>query len=443
MTNYGFVFSAKSMFLACLTGFFTLLLSINVLPAQQAGVQLLELKVQNESLGTILDQLFEKHKIKVAFNASDPVFDEMLTMDLKATPEQLLETLLKDRGYHFRKIGDQYIVYKQDQADDQTENEAEITPSEQPNNAGQALGDTIFIRENLVRTDTIVRFDTIVKQDTLVIYDTITIYREPPAETKRAKIKPLRSDIFNQDARRQQGQAFEVYYGRAVTFQQFVLLDESEAVLKNHWNNAVKTSFRSHTLGFKWHFNAQKWHFSSGLALTGFAEKFSYSRRVSTGGFFDVDTLDTYYTISGADTSWFHVKDSSWIPLDERNYDYSTLNRMGYLEWQTEAAYRMLSFPGVGVYLRAGFGISALIYQSGTGIGVKPDYEAIPLKELEMETFKFSWMLGVNARMRLSDAFDLVPELYYRSYSGNLYKNYPIERKQGLVGINLGLIYYF
>lgn len=439
MTKSGGLLSLKSLILACLPVSLCLLICVNALSAQQVNSQLLKLKVERQSLGETLDQLFVNHQIKVAFNASDPAFDQVVSFDVKASsPEQLLESLLNQRGYRFKKIGDQYIVFKYGEPEPR-----EIEPrTDVAGNLPKAVTDTVFINKNVLRLDTIVRLDTIFRVDTVVVRDTITVFKDA-AEHRKTKKKGVRSDIFNQDARKQQGHATEVFYGRALTIVQFDVAQQSNSILKDHWENAVSPGFRAQTLGFKYHFNAKKWTFTSGIALTGFAEKFDYKRKISSGGFFDIDTLDTYYSISNMDTTWFHVTDSSWIPLDEQNFEYSGTNKMGYLEWDIAAAYEILNFPGVRIFAKAGAGLSALIYKSGTAISATPDYEAVSMKDFEMETLKFSWMLGLNARMRLTDAFDLVPEIYYRSYSGNRYKNYPVELKQSMIGVNLGLIYYF
>ncbi len=431
--------SLESFFSAFLTGSLCLLICVNALSAQQVNSQLLKVQVEQQSLGETLDQLFVNHQIKVAFNASDPAFDQVVSFNLKAnSPEQLLESLLSQRGYRFKKIGDQYIVFKYGEP----EPREIIQPTEEAENLPKTFTDTIFIHNNVLRLDTIVRLDTIFQVDTLVIRDTVTVYKEP-VEHRKTRRKSLRSDIFNQSARKQEGHAVEVFYGRALTNVQFDVEQQSNVNLKDYWENAISPGFRTQTLGFKYHFNAKKWSFTSGIALTGFAEKFDYKRKVSTGGFFDIDTLDTYYSIANVDTTWFHVTDSSWVPLDERTFDYSGTNKMGYLEWDISAAYEIMSFSGVRLFAKAGAGMSVLVYKSGTAISATPDYDAISMKDFEMETLKFSWMLGINARMRLSDAFDLVPEMYFRKFGGDMYKNYPVQRKQSMFGVNLGLIYYF
>lgn len=439
MTKSWGLLSLKSIFSAYLSVSLCLLICANALSAQQVNNQLLKLQVKEQSLGEILDQLFVNHQIKVAFNASDPAFDQVVSYDLKAnSPEQLLESLLNQRGYRFKKIGDQYIVFKHGEP----EPREIISQTDVTESLPKTVNDTIFINKNVLRLDTIVRTDTLIRIDTVIIRDTITVFKEP-VEHKKTRRKGVRSDIFNQSARKQQGHAVEMFYGRALTIVQFEVEQQSNSILKDYWQEAVNPGFRAQTLGLKYHFNAKKWSFTSGIALTGFAEKFDYKRKISVGGFFDIDTLDTYYSIANMDTTWFHVTDSSWIPLDERTFDYSGTNKMGYLNWDFAVAYEIMSFSGVRLFAKAGAGMSVLVYKSGTAISATPDYDAISMKDFEMETLKFSWMLGLNARMRLSDAFDLVPEIYFRKFGGDVYKNYPVQRKQSMFGVNLGLIYYF
>ncbi|MBZ0242996.1 MAG: hypothetical protein K8F24_07270, partial [Bacteroidales bacterium] len=164
MTKSRGALSLKSLISVCLSVSLCLLICVNALSAQQVNSQLLQLKVEQQSLGEILDQLFVNHQIKVAFNASDPAFDQVVSFDLKASSaEQLLESLLNQRGYRFKKIGDQFIVFKSGDPEPR-----EIKPqTDIAENLPKTVNDTIFINKNVLRLDTIVRMDTIFRVDTV------------------------------------------------------------------------------------------------------------------------------------------------------------------------------------------------------------------------------------------------------------------------------------
>ena len=421
----------------CFLWFLYLFFPINTLKAQAKTDSLVTYQITQKPFGEVLEELYDNYGIRVAFNASDPVFSKKIDFAADAISiTDLLDRLLGSEGYTYRKIGDQYNVYRLQQPDE-TE-----TPIEEKLYEPIAVLDTVFIQKPVLKTDTLILRDTIRQTDTLVIRDTIRIFTEKPNDGRRAKIKDIRADIFNQDARRNNGQGLEVFYGRAYLWSDFKSSNAESDQLASLWNDALKPSFRSQNIGIRWYKNSNKWFFAAGLTYYDFAQSFKHDRIVSTGGFYELDTLDSYYSISGNDTSWVHVLDSVYVPLESSKSSYETINRLGMLQLGVDIGYRIAQIPGVGFYGKTGVGVSTFLYKKGYGFSRENDYEVIDLKELGFSPIIFDFRLGVLAKMRISDELDLVPELNWRLQLNNMFDDYPIQAKPTSIGINIGLIYY-
>lgn len=391
-------------------------------------------------LSQALDYLYDHYKFNIAFSKPDEARD--LIISYKATDksiEQVLNELMNNTGFSFTKIGGQYVIYR----------EEEMPPkAEQTPQLGNIVKDSITIRDTIVayqtqyKTDTLIRTDTIVRVDTIVHYDTVTIFKERPAETK-ARLRSIRKDVFDQDARRKQGYALHVYAGSLLSMIDNTPKDESYEALASLWDKAENTSFRSKTAGFNVVLNQPDFCISAGLSYTDINHRFQYSRITLTGGDYLIDTLDTYYAVSGPDTTWYYVKDSTFQPLSERRFDYTDMNHLGFLELQLGAGYTFLHMPGVRLYARGGVGLGVLIQYNGTAISEEEEYNAVPAKDLDIQQFHFSLNAGFGGRFRISDAFDFVPEVQYVYYPQAVFTDYAVTRNVSAISFKFGLMYYF
>jgi len=423
---------------SCLLWVFCIFFPNSSLKAQSKSDSLVTYQISQKPFGEALEELYDSYGIRVAFNASDPVFSKKIDFEAETISiGSLLDRLLASEGYAYRKIGDQYNVYRLPQLDE-TINEIEETPPAPVN-----VLDTVFIQTPVLRTDTLILRDTIRQTDTLVIRDTVRVFVEKPSEGRRARIKDLRTDLFDQDARRNHGQGLEVFYGRAYLWSDFTPSNAEFESLAALWNDALKPSFRSQNIGVRWSKNSNKWFFSAGLTFYDLAQNFKHDRIIRTGGFYDLDTLDSYYSISGNDTSWVYVLDSVYVPLESSKSNYETTNRLGMLQLGIDMGYRIAQIPGVGFYGKTGLGVSTFLYKKGFGFSSENEYDVTDLKELGFSSVIFDFRLAFLAKMRISDELDLVPELNWRLQLNNMFDDYPIQSKPSSIGINLGLIYYF
>jgi hypothetical protein len=84
-----------------------------------------------------------------------------------------------------------------------------------------------------------------------------------------------------------------------------------------------------------------------------------------------------------------------------------------------------------------------LINYSGSAIANDEKQLAVSAEDVEAESFRLSFNAGIGGRFRISDAFDLVPEINYLSYPGSVLKDYPVKRQVSAVSFRIGLMYYF
>ncbi len=394
-------------------------------------------------LSQALDYLYDHYKLNIAFSKPDDTQDVWVSFKASnQTVEQVLDGLMNNTTFTFRKIGSQYVVYKKGDLARSTA-QSKLPEETKPAEALiSPIPDTVIAYKTRYQIDTLIHTDTITRVDTVVIMDTVTIYREKANEGNR-RIKPLRTDIFDQDARRRQGFAVHLYYGGMLSFIDNIPNDDAASDLASIWNRAEKVSFRSKMAGLNLVLNQPKFYLSAGISYTDISHRFQYSKIDLIGGNYLVDTLDTYYAISGMDTTFYYVTDSAYIPISERRFDYLDMNHFGILELQLAAGYTFLQFPGVRVYAKGGIGLGFLINYSGSAIANDEKQQAVPAKDIEAQGFRFSFNAGIGGRFRVSDAFDLVPEINYINYPGSVFTDYPVKRHVSAVSFRVGLMYYF
>lgn len=394
-------------------------------------------------LSQALDYLYDHYQLNIAFSKPDDTQDAVVSFKAsEQTVEQVLDGLMSNTVFTFRKMGSQYVVFKKGDSA-QTTNSSEPEDLSKPDVAVVgSIPDTIVKYKTRYQIDTLIHTDTITRVDTVVVFDTVTIFKEKAAEGK-GRIKALRTDIFDQDARRRQGFAVHLYYGGLLSWIDNMSSDESSTELATIWDRAEATSFRSKTAGLNMVFNQPKFCVNAGISYTDISHRFQYSKIDLIGGNFLVDTLDAYYAISGIDTTWFYVTDSAYVPLSERRFDFLDMNHFGILEVQLGLGYTFLQFPGVRVYAKGGVGLGFLINYSGSAIANDEKQLAVSAEDVEAESFRLSFNAGIGGRFRISDAFDLVPEINYLSYPGSVLKDYPVKRQVSAVSFRIGLMYYF
>ncbi|MBU1009283.1 MAG: STN domain-containing protein [Bacteroidetes bacterium] len=407
--------------------------------AQQVEVKRYDFEVKNQPLDQVFKQLAALEKVHFSFNASDLATEKPVTyIGKNKTFREILTGVLAPSGNYFRFVGNQVVVFKPANA---AEREAIDSKAEEKQNK-QTPDDQPALVMPLVRQlhDTIIRVDTIWRTDTLVKTDTVFIRELVKPEPPESKPEGKKSLRFEPD--RDNGWLMGFTYAQMGN--QFGFSSsEPDGELLRIVKESESISFRNFSLGAEAGYNTGKWSFNTGLQFTGFSNRFKFLDEQSVGGYYDVDTLDAYYTVVLTDTTWIYITDSAYVPLDYRQYNYNQLNNLGYLEWQLSAAYNLYKKPDLRVYASLGLVMSQLIYSNGTLISNSNGFHGVDYDIINLQPTLISYKLGLGIRKKLSDWFDFTGELFYRHSMNSVYKDYSIDKKINATGLKAGIIYYF
>ncbi|MFA6950636.1 MAG: hypothetical protein WCQ70_08125, partial [Lentimicrobiaceae bacterium] len=181
------------------------------------------------------------------------------------------------------------------------------------------------------------------------------------------------------------------------------------------------------------------WTISSGVAITSFGQKLDYSYFIKTGGYYQKDTLDTYYSLNGNDTVWSYLVDTNYIPVDNQLFKYRINNHMRWLE--------------VPIYVQYNYGVgSALLFIKGgliPGFFISSDGQSIlldgdgttPLSQIKTNKVILSYLTSIGLAVPIGRKTTFVSSLFYRGQFESIYKDFPIDMRISAFGLNAGVVY--
>jgi opacity protein-like surface antigen len=277
--------------------------------------------------------------------------------------------------------------------------------------------------------DTIYIQDTIFRIDTIRITDTIFIEKEKAEKEKPPKIKEIPVDFFQTETDRDKGWAMDFY--AAPVLSDFSLVKDD-----------VSFSLRNFSLGIDVLKLLNCWNFSIGLHFSHFGHRFSQQYSKTTGGVYQTDTVDVYYTVVDIDTSWYYVTDSSWIPLESRDYNYEKTNTIGYLGLNVSVAYDFYKSSKLRIYAKLGGRIGWAVYKNGIAIPDEEHAEGINFSDLQFNT-DYSASIGAGLKYKITNDLDFNTELYYSRYFNQIVKEFEYDNRLNVIGLKIGIIYYF
>jgi opacity protein-like surface antigen len=399
------------------------------LMAQSETQTKITLTFQNEKLSSVLQQISEKAGVNFSYDAGDPVFDMPVTYSAEQeNVDVVLKDILSQAGLKYEHIGKQTVIlHAQEEPEppapapviqnEQPEPE-KSTESAQPERITEYILDTIFLH------------DTIVRIDTIRVTDTVFVEKEKPQKQTPSKVKELPVDFFQSETIRDKGWAIGLFVAP--------LLDDFSMV-----KDQKSFSLRSFSLGVDALKLLKRWNLQFGLRLTQFDHRFTQQYNQNEGGFFDTDTIDTYYTVTDLDTTWYYVTDSSWVPVEIREYNYQHTNTLGYLVFNVSASFDIYQDKKMRIYLKAGGELDWLMYKDGLAIFGEDQKETTDFDDLGFNTINYAFSLGTGLKYRLADKVDFNTELYYTRHLNELVPDVPLDTHINAVGLKLGLVFYF
>ena len=385
---------------------------------------------QNEKLSSVLLKLSESGDLNFSYDANDPVYNKRISYSSKGeSTQQILDNILSDIGLTHKMIGKQTVIYHSE--DDQLIPPIITIPVIQSENSQNNI---IVVNENPVnvtefRIDTIYIQDTIFRIDTIRITDTVFIEKEKPEKEKPPKIKEIPVDFFQMETDRDKGWAMDFFV--APVLSDFSLVKDD-----------VSFTLRNFSLGIDAVKLLNRWNISIGLHFSHFGQRFSQQYSKTTGGVFQTDTVDVYYTVVDIDTSWYYVTDSSWIPLESRDYNYEKTNTIGYLGLNASVAYDFYKSSKLRIYGKLGGQIGWSVYKNGIAIPDEEHAEGINFSDLHFNT-AYSVSLGAGLKYKITKDLDFNTELYYSRYFNQIVKEFDYDNNLNVIGLKIGLLYYF
>lgn len=405
------------------------LFSINSAVSQTNESNLVNFHAVDIPISSALYKLSLQCGYDISYDASDSSLQKTITINAKDKfAFDIYREILTNTTHSFKQIDNLIVIYKNDgQVDeniDPEDNSTYILPLDDDN---AVIPDTVYVSDTVFRTKT----DTllITQTDTLRIVDTVFIVR--PTRDKIKQIKKSRNDLITSRIPRKNGWYGEVFISPvASTFS----LSEENSPLK----------FRNFSIGADLTKIFNKLNISVGLKLNHFANNFNNEYIIQEGGYYETDTIDIYYTIIDTDTSWYYVTDSSWLPVDNNQYNYNIKNRIGYLDIGLSATYDFYTIGKTRIFAGIGLNSGFLIYRSGTAIRDKQtEPQGVKFADLEFNKVIFSAQAKLGIKYQINKIMDFKSEIYYFQSFDNAVMNFPYENKFKGLGLKFALVYYF
>lgn len=450
---------------------FQVLLAIPVFVCGQESILKcpVSLSITNEPIDMVLDKLSKSCGVRFTYNPDDIAAQRRVTLNVKSQPlGEVLSKIFIDPSLALKVVGEQVIIYRSNailpannaNGDKKQKARTAALNSTEPDinrprekkvilqetaleaivqNSPSHAPDTLYI----TRRDTIVRIDTLVKTDTLVMRDTVFVEK-----AKARHLRKMKQDVFsesllqNQFGRKDHGFVADISGSYLLSE---MLLSGSSLNYENIMPK-LRTSGTKNLPGYSFGAGAgyryKGWSVRSGVYYTRFLQRFNYNYQHETGGLFKTDTVETYYTLSGPDTSWFYITDSSWIDKQILQNNYREQNRFSYLEIPLSFSYTFYN-NNFELYVSGGVIAGILPKAIGSFIDPEADYPALSLADISLNPFVLSVTGGAGVRFALNQQVDVFSEVAYRQQLSSLFKDYPVSAKFASFFLRCGLTYNF
>jgi hypothetical protein len=404
--------------------------------------------VNNERLAMALEKLADEAGFNFAYNSADTIFNKVITYSaIRKTPIVIISELLEEYDLKYKVIDNQVIIFRDESIDDNFDDTTDslvgnnkendsigvneidddlsggnipinVTYQKRNNNV-ILVSDTIIIRDTVFKheTDTITVFD-IVKMEVQDLSSGDSLINEPPF------------DYFRRDSLNKNGWSCELFVSPIIADFSMVKADKEFDVRNFSFGIELSKIFHNFSV-------------TGSVKLTHFAEKFNHSYVVKEGGYFVVDTVDVYFTINLNDTTYYYVTDSSWKPLNKKEYNYNINNRVGLLDFGVSLSYDFFNSPNYKVYVMAGAQMDILIYKHGLAIYDPSDPSGTDFADLRFRTQSLSAIAGVGMKFKMNKSMALNSQVYYLHYFDDLVYDYPDNTQIIGLGVKLGIAYYF
>lgn len=390
----------------------------------------------NEPISLVLDKLSRITGITFSYNPDHIEASKPISLNIKdKTLAEALNVILPTDNFGFRFSGKQVVIFRKSIPSTLPLPQSAQKETSGSEDAGQPAPDTVFITKTSIRHDTIALRDTITKFDT--VYMMRTILRDNPITGK---------DIFSNQTNLSKEQTKTLKFEPGFSLS-WLMVDpiydgpEKYQQKLEKYRNSNSGSQISGSIGVDLKLHYARFSLGTGLTFTAFKGKFDYSYETSTGGFFRKDTLDAYYTLIEADTAWYYVIDSSYIPEDIQANRYKTSVKHRFFEIPVYLQYSHPAGRNL-VYVKAG--IIAGFHAGSEGLMILPEGDGVTeMSEVNFRPVVFSYLFGAGILVPVNGRLTFDGGLTYRQHFSSVLSDFPVDVRNRSFGIRAGLVYKF
>ncbi len=400
----------------------------------------------NITLVSALQAIQNKAGVKFSYNPELVQPERRITMRFNNLPlREVLIQLLNDPTISIREIGNQIVLYRGDPSQIPTEPNQHLVQGKPqiviPHT--KKIPDTVYVYQldTLIinRTDTILRMITLTRYDTIRIVDTVFIEKSKPTQKAGKEIIPnfeknsVKHRKFLENNGFYSGIYFEMLTGSANYKNTssgndgyLQLMKDADAGPLFKFSAGISAGYDYHAVGIR-----------SGIGYTRVGEQFKYAFQIETGGLFETDTVEKFYTLSGIDTTWFYITDSIWIPKDSKKYSYQNPNSFTYIDVPLLLKLRFWQSEKAEIYALGGVNASFLVSVNALHINPADINEVLQTSKSDLNPFLISWQAGLGTALKLSSRSGIIAEASYRSVTTSQYKDLPVDKRYGLFGVKV------
>lgn len=407
------------------------------------------ISVRNEQASVVLQRL---SKQTGAYFSYDPALlsDRKITLNASGIPlQEVLQRIFDNPSVGFREIGNQLVVYRERKKETEPiTTEKKETPESLatlPKVNDKILPpDTVFVPHTdtifkfRIDTLTLVQTDTIIRRDTILHTDTIYLSRtrkagktEPPDFSKNS----VSSQQFREDNGWYAAIAYEQLIGKPLLSEQ----GQGSASLLESMKKANGNSPVNFSIGAVAGYDYYRLGVLTGISFTRLGETFEYSYTQQVGGFYITDTVESYYTVGGIDTTWYYVTDSSWVNIDYKNFTYKNPNSYRYLELPLMVKFRIIQGSGIDLYALGGIVAGIAIGRNALLISPEESNTVEWVSSEGISPLILSWKAGAGIAISIGSKSGIFLEGTYRQQFNSQLKNYPLNKKFNLLNLKTGI----
>lgn len=374
---------------------------------------------------------FEGEFVKVKFldRSIKYILDQLLTLEYKYVVKGREVVIYKNRSY--READTRQSSEKPAVTDEKTPRDtasADITKEKEP---PELHYDTVF----LTKYDTISTIDTMMVRDTVIIRDTVYVKKAVKKPYKNSSIfrNTTLEDLKNKD------NYLEIYAGPVYNNVEFTDAN-SRLINLTEKAYASRPSYEAGLMAGH-HFNT--FLLEVGLGLRYITEDFVYTYSRPSESYYEVDTLDSYYTIQNQDTTWYYIKDSTLHSIPGRSEQYQNINHFTFLDVPVSVGYKF-NVGNLTTHLKVGIVNSFLVDEGGYYIDRGEFNPVGNYRDAEMNSYVMSGSVSAGVVYYLNDFIAVSGNLHFRKTFAPLFKEkIPVSRNYTYTTGTFGIRYLF